>query len=54
VIDPHGDVIAAAPVDVKDKIEGLTARRDGGRIHALLVTDADDPDKPSPLLEARF
>ncbi|MFP2900373.1 hypothetical protein [Corallococcus sp. 4LFB] len=39
-------------VDVPVKLEGVDARVEGGRVHVLLVADADDPSVPAPLLEA--
>jgi hypothetical protein len=39
-------------VDAKVKLEGVSARLEGGRIHLLLVADADDPAVAAPLLEA--
>ncbi|WP_224240112.1 DUF6929 family protein [Hyalangium gracile] len=39
-------------VDAKVKLEGVSARLEGGRVHLLLVADADDPSVPAPLLEA--
>ncbi|MGH2750634.1 MAG: DUF6929 family protein [Actinomycetota bacterium] len=49
----HGAVELNEPVDHHLKLEGLAARvTDDGRIHLLLVSDADDPDQPSPLMEA--
>jgi hypothetical protein len=39
-------------VDAKVKLEGVSARLEGGRVHLLLVADADDPAVAAPLLEA--
>jgi hypothetical protein len=38
-------------VDAKVKLEGVDARVEGGRIHLLLVADADDPARAAPLFE---
>jgi hypothetical protein len=49
--DPHG----WEPLDPADKVEGVEARvGPGGDIALLLVADADDPSKPSPLLSAVY
>ena len=39
-------------VDAKVKLEGVDARLEAGRIHLLLVADADDPQVAAPLFEA--
>jgi len=36
------------------KLEGVDARVEAGRIHLLLVADADDPAVAAPLLEAQL
>lgn len=36
------------------KVEGIHARVTGSRLELLMVTDADDPNRPSPLLRATF
>lgn len=54
VMTPDGDVSFVDEVDQPIKIEGLTARIEDDDISVLMVTDADDPDTPSPLLEARL
>jgi hypothetical protein len=52
VMDPRGIVVFNEPVDHELKLEGLAARTTGdGRVHLLMVSDADDPDQPSPLME---
>lgn len=51
---PDGDVSFIDEVDKTIKIEGLTARIEDDAIQVLMVTDADNPDTPSPLLEARL
>ena len=55
IMDQDGQVTLLEPVDLDVKIEGMTAMtaQDDG-IRVLLVTDADDPATPSPLLEARL
>ncbi|MDQ4095992.1 MAG: hypothetical protein M3174_07300 [Actinomycetota bacterium] len=53
IIDPDGAVSSVEPIDWVVKVEGIDARLvDDSRIEVLLVTDADDPDTPSPLLKA--
>ena len=54
VIERDGSVSYVEPVDQIIKIEGIDARPEDGAIHVLMVTDADDPESPSPLLEARI
>jgi hypothetical protein len=54
VMTAGGDVSSIEPIDIDVKLEGMTAHAEGDRIRALLVTDADDPNTPSPLLEAIF
>ena len=54
IIERDGSVPYVEPVDQIIKIEGIDARAEGGGVHVLMVTDADDPDTPSPLLEARI
>jgi hypothetical protein len=54
VMTPAGEVSTIEPIDIDVKLEGMTAHAHGDRIRALLVTDADDPSTPSPLLEAIF
>ncbi|MFN2389273.1 MAG: hypothetical protein ABR575_06675 [Actinomycetota bacterium] len=52
VIDPNGAITSVEPVELDVKLEGLEARVEGRQIKLLMVTDADDPGTPSPLLEA--
>ena len=54
VMTPDGEVSFIDEVDQTIKVEGLTARIEDDDISVLMVTDADDPDTPSPLLEARL
>ncbi len=54
IIGVDGDVEFLEPVDLDVKIEGMTALSADDDIRVLLVTDADDPGNPSPLLEARL
>lgn len=51
VMDRDGSIVMSEPVDHDVKLEGLSARVDGERLHLLMVTDADNPSEPSPLLE---
>jgi hypothetical protein len=51
---PDGSIELIEPVDLDVKIEGLTARLQDDGIELLMVTDADDPSVPSPLLAARL
>ncbi|MGH2698874.1 MAG: hypothetical protein ACRDJL_06700 [Actinomycetota bacterium] len=51
-MDPRGAIAFNEPVDHELKLEGLAARvTDDGRIHLLMVSDADDPGRASPLME---
>jgi hypothetical protein len=53
LMDSDGTVEFNEPVDHELKLEGLaTEVLDDGRIRLLMVSDADDPDQPSPLMEA--
>lgn len=54
IVDAGDDVTFLEPVDLEVKIEGMTALSADDGISVLLVTDGDDPDDPSPLLEARL
>lgn len=54
IIERDGSVSFVEPVDQIIKIEGIDARSEADAVHVLMVTDADDPDAPSPLLEARI
>ena len=54
VIEANGKVSFVEPVDLVIKIEGIDARAVRDSIEVLMVTDADDPSVPSPLLEARI
>ena len=52
VLAPDGTPLFLDGVDVKVKLEGVDARLEAGRIHLLLVADADDPATAAPLFEA--
>jgi hypothetical protein len=53
LMDSDGTVEFNEPVDHELKLEGLaTEVLNGGRIRLLMVSDADDPNQPSPLMEA--
>jgi hypothetical protein len=52
VLAPDGSPLFLDAVDAKVKLEGVSARLEHGRVHLLLVADADDPAVPAPLLEA--
>ena len=54
IIEKQGSVSFVEPVDQIIKVEGIDARSEDDHVHVLMVTDADDPDTPSPLLEARI
>jgi len=50
-----GTVEFNEPVDHDMKLEGLAADvLEDGRIRLLMVSDADDPDQPSPLMETHL
>ena len=53
VLDAGGNVAHYEPLEPLWKVEGVEAHTgDGGGTELLLVADADDPGKPSPLLAA--
>jgi hypothetical protein len=52
LLAPDGSPLFLDAVDVKVKLEGVSARVEGGRVHLLLVADADVTALPAPLLEA--
>lgn len=54
VIEADRSISFLEPVDLVIKIEGIDARAVDDSIEVLMVTDADDPSVPSPLLEARI
>lgn len=57
VISADGDVLATCPLeDTSIKLEGIDGRYNAatGTIDLLLVSDADDPDVPAPLMAARL
>ena len=57
VIAAEGDVLATYPLqDTSIKLEGVDARYNPatGTLDLLLVSDADDPDVPAPLMAARI
>jgi len=51
VLAPDGSPMFLSGVDAKVKLEGVDARVEHGRIHLLLVADADDSSVPAPLFE---
>ena len=52
LMEADGTVSFNEPIDHELKLEGLVARvTDEGRVQLLMVSDADDPDSPSPLME---
>jgi hypothetical protein len=54
-LSPSGDLESLEAIEPASKVEGITATPvAGGRYELLLVADADDPGKPSPLLRARL
>ncbi|MCP3136516.1 DUF6929 family protein [Pyxidicoccus xibeiensis] len=52
VLAPDGSPLFLDAVDAKVKLEGVDARVERGRVHLLLVADADDPAVAAPLMEA--
>jgi hypothetical protein len=52
VLAADGSPLFLDAIDAKVKLEGVDARVEGGRIHLLLVADADDPAIAAPLMEA--
>jgi len=52
LMNPNGSIEFNEPVDHVLKLEGLVADvLEDGRVRLLMVSDADDPDHPSPLME---
>jgi len=55
LMSSNGTVEFNEPVDHDMKLEGLAADvLEDGRIRLLMVSDADDPDQPSPLMETHL
>ncbi|MCP3099015.1 hypothetical protein LZ198_09030 [Myxococcus sp. K15C18031901] len=52
VLAPDGTPMFLDGVDAKVKLEGVDAWVEQGRVHVLLVADADDPTVAAPLMEA--
>jgi hypothetical protein len=52
IIDERQKVVFIEPIDKVMKVEGVSARLKDNGIEVLMVTDADDPSSPSPLLRA--
>jgi hypothetical protein len=51
VLSADGKIISFKHVSPANKLEGISARRQGNQIRCLLVNDEDDPTIPSSLLE---
>lgn len=54
IMTSDGTIALREPIDVDVKVEGLSARIHGDHIQLLMVTDADNPSVPSPLLTAEL
>ena len=54
VIEPDGALGRFAQLEPAAKVEGVEASPGGEAIDLLMVADADDPGRPSPLLAARL
>ena len=52
LIGPDGEVERIEPLEPAAKVEGVESMLGPDGIDLLLVADADDPDRPSPLLAA--
>ena len=52
IIEQDGSLGPVEPLDLIVKVEGIDARIADETIDVMMVTDADDPDAPSPLLRA--
>jgi hypothetical protein len=52
VFDPQGELAGWELLEPVYKVEGIEAHARDGGVVILLVADADDPQSPSPLLEA--
>ena len=53
-IGRNGALVALRKLDRTVKVEGLALHQQGGQTQLALVTDADDPARPSELLLARW
>ena len=51
MLSPEGTPLWMEHVDGRVKLEGVTVRQEGGRLHLWLVADADDPSVVAPLFE---
>lgn len=49
LMSPEGEVLHLEPIDVQVKVEGLAVIKADDGIEAYMVTDEDDPDKPTDL-----
>ena len=54
IIEADGELGHWEPLEPAAKVEGIEARLDGRELRLLMVADADDPGRPSPLLSARL
>ena len=54
ILAADGRIERLEAIDRRHKVEGVEASEEGGRIRALLVTDADDADVPAALLECEL
>jgi hypothetical protein len=55
LMEPDGSAEFNEPVDHHLKLEGLVAEVvEDGRVHLLMVSDADDPNQGSPLMETHL
>ena len=54
LISAGGELVAVEALEGAAKVEGVEAEEVGDSLRVLMVADADDPDKPSPLLVAEL
>ena len=50
VMTSDGEITSLEPLGAETKVEGLAAKLEDGKVHAFMVTDNDDPDRPTALL----
>lgn len=50
LMTPEGKIVSLEPLGAETKVEGLAAKVEDGEIAAFMVTDNDDPERPTALL----
>ena len=54
LLERGGELAGSDALDPPAKVEGVEAHVEGETVQLLLIADADDPGRPSPLLAARL